>query len=92
LAEKNEEEERDYWFNRLQPITEPKQTWREKWLAKEENDSSGSGEAEVEVTSAKGDSNIGSGVATQSQATATRAGKKIDERRNRPGWTSTWPS
>jgi hypothetical protein len=37
LAKKKEEEERDYWFNRLWPMTKPKQTWREKWLAKEEN-------------------------------------------------------
>jgi hypothetical protein len=41
LAEKKEEEERDYWFNRLQPMTRLKQTWREKWLAKEEGGSSG---------------------------------------------------
>jgi hypothetical protein len=27
LAEKKEEEERDYWFNRLQPMTKSKQTW-----------------------------------------------------------------
>jgi hypothetical protein len=62
LAEKKEEEERDYWYNRLRPMTKPKQTWQEKLLAKEENGSSGnnSGEEEVEVTSAKGDSNPGS--------------------------------
>jgi hypothetical protein len=42
-------------------MTKPKQTWWEKWLAKEENGSSddSSGEEEVEVTSAKGDSNPG---------------------------------
>jgi hypothetical protein len=34
LAEKKEEEERDYWFSHLQPMTKPKQTWQEKWLAK----------------------------------------------------------
>jgi hypothetical protein len=52
LAEKKEEEERDYLFNRLRPMTKPKQTWQEKWLAKDENGSSGdiSGEEEVEVT------------------------------------------
>jgi hypothetical protein len=63
LAEKKEEEEQDYWFNHLWPMTKPKQTWREKHLAKEENGSSGdnSGEEEVEVTSAKGDSNPGLG-------------------------------
>jgi hypothetical protein len=59
LAKKKEEDERDYWFNHLQPMTKPKQTWQEKWLAKVENDSSGesSGEEEVEVTSDKGGSN-----------------------------------
>jgi hypothetical protein len=41
LAEKKEEEERVYWFNRLRPMTRPKQTWWEKWFAKEEDDSSG---------------------------------------------------
>jgi hypothetical protein len=29
LAEKEEEEERDYWFNCLRPMTKLKQTWRE---------------------------------------------------------------
>jgi hypothetical protein len=29
LADKKEEEERDYWFNRLRPMTKPKQTWQE---------------------------------------------------------------
>jgi hypothetical protein len=59
LAKKKEEDERDYWFNHLQPMTKPKQTWQEKWLAKVENDSSGdsSGEEEVEVTSDQGGSN-----------------------------------
>jgi hypothetical protein len=63
LAEKKEEEEQDYWFNCLRPMTKPKQMWQEKWLDKEENGSNGdsSGEEEVEVTSAKGDSNPGSG-------------------------------
>jgi hypothetical protein len=44
-------------------MTKPKQTWQEKWLAKEENGSSSdsSGEEEVEVTSSKGDSIPGSG-------------------------------
>jgi hypothetical protein len=40
LAEK-EEEERDYWFNRLRPMTRLEQAWREKRLAKEEGSSSG---------------------------------------------------
>jgi hypothetical protein len=30
LAERKEEEERDYWFNSLQPMTKPKQMWWEK--------------------------------------------------------------
>jgi hypothetical protein len=59
LAERQEEEERDYWFNCLRPMSKPKQTWWEKWLAKEENDSSD--EEEVEVSSAKVDPNLGSG-------------------------------
>jgi hypothetical protein len=42
FPEKKEEEEQDYWFNHLQPMTNLKQTWREKWVAKEENGSSGS--------------------------------------------------
>jgi hypothetical protein len=29
LAEKKEEEDRDYWFNRSWPTTKPKLTWRE---------------------------------------------------------------
>jgi hypothetical protein len=41
LAEKNEEEKQDYWFNRLRPMTKPKQTWQEKRLAKEDNGSNG---------------------------------------------------
>jgi hypothetical protein len=59
LAEKKKEEERDYWFSRLLPMTKPKQTWQEKQLAKEENGSSGNNnsEEEVEVTSAQGDPN-----------------------------------
>jgi hypothetical protein len=41
LAEKKKQQPPDYWFNRLQPMTRLKQTWREKWLAKEEGGSSG---------------------------------------------------
>jgi hypothetical protein len=37
---KKEEEEQDYWFNHLWPTTKSKQTWQEKWLAKEEGGSS----------------------------------------------------
>jgi hypothetical protein len=52
------EEERDYWFNYLWPMTKLKQMWREKWLGKEENSSNSdsSGKEEVEVTSDKGGS------------------------------------
>jgi hypothetical protein len=39
LLEKKEEEKQDCWFNRLWPMTKPKQTSQEKWLAKEEGDS-----------------------------------------------------
>jgi hypothetical protein len=92
LAEIKEEEERDYWFNCLWPMTKPKQMWREKQLAKEENGSSGdsSGKEEVEVTSAKGDSNPGSGSGNLELGNRNRTGKKISERRNRHGWMSTW--
>jgi hypothetical protein len=60
---KHVDEERDYWFNRLRPVTKPKQMWQKKRLAKEENviSDDSSGEEEVEVTSAKSDSNPGSG-------------------------------
>jgi hypothetical protein len=37
LVEKQEEVERDRWFNQLRPMTRPRQTWREKRLAREEN-------------------------------------------------------
>jgi hypothetical protein len=85
LTEKKEEDERDYWFNRLCPMTKPKQTWREKWIAKEENGSSGdsSGEEEVEVTSAKGDSNSGSGNANPESGNHNSGGKE-DRREEEP--------
>jgi hypothetical protein len=56
LAEKKEEEERDYWFNILWPMTKLKQTWWEKQLAKEKACSSGdsSGEEASKVTPARG--------------------------------------
>jgi hypothetical protein len=56
LAEKKEEEERDYWFNHLWPMTKPKQTWREKWLAMLEGCSSddSSGDEARKVTPARG--------------------------------------
>jgi hypothetical protein len=38
LKEIKEEEEHDRWFNRVRPMTKEKKTSREKWLAKEEND------------------------------------------------------
>jgi hypothetical protein len=53
LAEKKEEEERDYWFNRLRHMTKPKQMWRKKLLAKEEGGSSG--EEVSNVTPARGE-------------------------------------
>jgi hypothetical protein len=56
---KKKEEERDYWFNRLWPMTRPEQTWQEKWLAKEEGGSSG--EEVGKVTPVRGEDNPGSG-------------------------------
>jgi hypothetical protein len=52
LAKKKEEEERDYWFNRLRPMTKPSQAWQEQRLAKEEGCSSrdSSGEEASKVT------------------------------------------
>jgi hypothetical protein len=55
LAEKKEEEEQDYWFNRLWPMTKPKQMCREKRLAKEEGCSSG--EEVSKVTPIRGEDN-----------------------------------
>jgi hypothetical protein len=62
LAEKKEEE-RDYRFNRLRPMTRPEQTWWEKQLAMEEGGSSSdnSGEEVSKVTLARGEDNLGSG-------------------------------
>jgi hypothetical protein len=59
VAEKKEEEERNYWFNRLRPMTRPEQTQREKWLAKEEGGSSG--KEASKVTPARGEDNPGLG-------------------------------
>jgi hypothetical protein len=56
LAQKKEEEEQDYWFNRLQPMTKRKQTWWEKQLAKEEGCSSG--EEATMVTTARGEDTL----------------------------------
>jgi hypothetical protein len=58
-----EEEQRRYWFNHLRPMTMVKQTWREKQLAKEVNNSSDDSisEEEVEVTLDKGGNNPESG-------------------------------
>jgi hypothetical protein len=63
LAEKKEEEERDYWFNHLWPMSKPKQTWHEKWLAKEEGSSNGdnSSEEASKITLARGEYNQESG-------------------------------
>jgi hypothetical protein len=68
-------------------MTKSKQTWWEKWLAKEENDSNGnsSGEEEVEVTSAKGDSNPGSGSGNPESGNRNLGGKE-DRREEEPTW------
>jgi hypothetical protein len=60
---KKKEEERDYCFNRLQPMTRPEQTWLEKRLAKEEggNNGTSSGEEVSKVTLARGEDNSESG-------------------------------
>jgi hypothetical protein len=75
LAEKKEEEERDYWFNRLRPMTKPEQTWQEKRLAKEEGGSSGnnSGEEVSKVTSARGKTTWDRVTETWSRVTATQS-------------------
>jgi hypothetical protein len=59
LVEKKKEEDRDYWFNHLRPMTKPKQMWQEKWLAKEEGCSSGdsSGKDASKVTPAREEDN-----------------------------------
>jgi hypothetical protein len=65
-------------------MTKLKQTWWEKWLAKE-NGGSGdnSGEEEVEVTSAKGDSNPGSGSGNSESGNRNPGGKE-DRREEEP--------
>jgi 16S rRNA U516 pseudouridylate synthase RsuA-like enzyme len=79
LAEKKEEEERDYWFNRLRPMTKPKQMWQKKWLAKEEGCSSG--EEASKVTPTRGEDNPKSSDWNRSWVTATR---------NRETTTQSW--
>jgi hypothetical protein len=64
-------------------MTKPKQTWQEKWLAREKNSSSG--EEEVEVTSAKGDSNPGSGSGNPESGNCNPDGKE-DPREEEPTW------
>jgi hypothetical protein len=68
-------------------MTKSKQTWWEKRLAKEENDSNGnsSGEEEVEVTSAKGDSNLGLGSSNPESGNRNLGGKE-DRREEEPAW------
>jgi hypothetical protein len=63
VAEKKEEEERDYWFNRLRPMTRPDQTWQEKRLAKEEGGSSddNSSKESSKVTPTRGEDYLRSG-------------------------------
>jgi hypothetical protein len=48
VSQKKEEEDQDYWFNHSRPMTKPKLTWREKRLAKEEDDGSGGSSGEEE--------------------------------------------
>jgi hypothetical protein len=91
LAEKKEEEERDYWFNHLRPMTKPKQTWWGKRLSKEENGSNsdrsgdGNGKEEVEVTSSMGDSNSGSGSGNLESGIRNPGGKG-DQWEEEPTW------
>jgi hypothetical protein len=63
LAEKKEEEERDYWFKRLRPMTKLKEMWWKKRLAKEKGCSSSdsNGEEASKVTPARGEDNPESG-------------------------------
>jgi hypothetical protein len=74
LAEKKEEEEWDYWFNLLRPMTRPEQTWQEKWLAKEDGSSSSdnNGEEVSKVTLARGEDNLVQVTETRSRVTATQ--------------------
>jgi hypothetical protein len=61
IAKKLREEERDQWLNRARPMEPPKQTWREKWLAREENgtysDDGNMGVDERKAEMVEGDSN-----------------------------------
>jgi hypothetical protein len=38
LKERGEEEDCDRWFNQARPMIKVRKTWRENWLANEEND------------------------------------------------------
>jgi hypothetical protein len=84
LAEKKEEE-RDYWFNRLRSMTSPEQTWREKWLTKEEGGSSG--EKASKVTPARGEDNLGSSDGNPESVTATRSWETATRSRVTATWT-----
>jgi hypothetical protein len=61
LAEKKEEEEWDYWFNHLRPMTKSKQTWWGKRLAKEEGCSSNEEASKVTLTRGEGNPESGDG-------------------------------
>jgi hypothetical protein len=61
LAKKKEEEEWDYWFNHLRPMTKPKQTCQEKRLAKEESCSSDEEASKVTLARGEGNSRLGDG-------------------------------
>jgi hypothetical protein len=80
LAEKKQDEDWDYWFNRSQPMTKLKLTWQEKWLAKEEDGGSGgsSGKEEQEMASARGGGLTRNWVTpTQGRVTLTRLKRRI---------------
>jgi hypothetical protein len=61
LAEKKDDEERDYRINHLWPMTKPKQMWREKRLAKEEGCSSEEEASKVTLARGEDKSELGDG-------------------------------
>jgi hypothetical protein len=89
LAEKKEEEERDYLFNHLRPMTKPKQMWREKWLAKMEGSSNddSSGEEVSKVTVDRGKDNPGSGDGNPKSANCNPESGNCNQNRKTATWT-----
>jgi hypothetical protein len=89
MAEKKEEEERDYWFNHLWPMTKPEQTWWEKWLAKEEGDSSSdsSGKEASKVTPTRGKTTQDRVTGTRSRVTTTRRWETATRNQVTTTWT-----